>query len=644
MENILECSICLEKYDKKEKLPRILACGHTFCTFCLEKIKLKNKSEKNIKCPIDLKIGFETNNIKDIPINRVLVDLIDLNIDEKLNDEKNQKNIFLDARERLQSLYRIYDFSIQEINESLTYLLLSKEKCENSIINYYDTLMKKLNNRKGYMLNILYNYINEKNSFYELLLQKLNCLSKLSQEKLTKIETAIKIQEKNKISNSDQINFITSLELDTLEDNDFIKQLNYVLNEIKSGYVPTVLYDKNENIEGFAESVINYLTLNIENINNFSNFDNTINSKIENLNNNNGDNKSNKISNNNNSNAISQNVFVINNENDNGNNANDNNFNLLQNENINNNNNNNKIYKSKKVKERVQNKLNNFFNSNVQELNTSFAKLNLNEQITKLLWFHQGTQNIFSLDLIGDENWQEIKNINNFIIPISPSIIQLTNDTAFFSGGGLKVDHASKNCYFFKNGIFKEKADMLCERRNHCSIRIGNYIYVCGGMDNNVSLMNTCEKYSLQYEKWIKCSALNIERSHLSLCNMNNKYIYALGGENKISGLLDTIEKYSIIGDFWEIVKVRLPYRLECVACIGINHKEMIIFGGYSPQKMNRETIVKYNVENHQIVFSSKQLKVLGWSIYMPIKIGKYINVILGGDENSKPIIEKFEL
>ena len=619
MENILECSICLEKYNKKEKLPRILACGHTFCTLCLQKIKQKNKEEKHIKCPLDLKIGHETNNIEDIPINRVLVDLIDLNIDEKLNDEKN---IFLDVREKLQSLYRVYDFSRNEITETLTFLLLTKEKCENSIINYYETLMKKLNNRKEYMLNILYNYIDEKNTFYDLLLQKLNTLSKLSQEKLTKIETAIKIQEKNKISNSDQINFITSLELDTLEDNDFIKQLNHVLNEIKSGYVPTVFYDKNENIEVFAEAVINYLTLNIENINNYSNFDNTINSKLNNL-----------INNNSNSNDNSQNVFEINNENNNGNDERDN-FNLLQNKN---NNNNNK-------KEKVQQKLNNFFNSKIQELNTSFAKLNLNEPITKLLWFHQGTQNIFSFNLIENENWQEIKNINNFIIPISPSIVQMTNNVAFFSGGDLKLNQASKNCYFYKNGIFKEKANMLCERRNHSSIRIGNYIYVCGGMDNNVKHINTCEKFSFQYEKWIKCSSLNIERSHLSLCNMNNKYIYALGGENKISGLLDTIEKYSIIGDFWEIVKVRLPYRLECVGCIGVNHNEMIIFGGYSPQKMNRETIIKYNVDNQQIVFSSKQLNVLGWSIYMPLKIGNYINVILGGDENKKPIIEKFEL
>ena len=163
-------------------------------------------------------------------------------------------------------------------------------------------------------------------------------------------------------------------------------------------------------------------------------------------------------------------------------------------------------------------------------------------------------------------------------------------------------------------------------------------------MDKNSNYISSCEKFSLQYEKWTKCSSLNMERSHLSLCNINNKYIYALGGENKIIGFLDTIEKYSIIGDVWELIQVKLPYKLECVGCIGVSHNEIIIFGGYCPKKIKRESILKYNVNSHRIEFSSKQLNILGWSIYMPIKIGNKINVILGGEENEKPIIEKFEL
>ena len=607
MENIIECSICLEKYDKKEKLPRILTCGHTFCTSCLYKIKEKNKPDNKIKCPLDSKIENDKNNIIDIPINRIIFDLLDLKIPEKLNENKNKSsnnNIFLNVKDKLQSLYKLYDFSQKEISESLSYLLLSKEKCENSIINYYETLINKLINRKEYMLNILYNYIDEKNSYYNLLLEKLNSLVKLSKDKLTKAETAIKIQEKNEISDADKINFISSLDLNILEDNDFIKQLNFTLNEIKSGYNPTLLYDKNENIEKYAETVINYLTLNIENLINYSEYENSINSKLKSL----------------------KNDFKENDESED-------NFNLLNNE------------KDQKKKEEVKKNLNHFFDNKIQELSNLISKMDLNSQITKLLWFNQGSNKIFSYDLLkNNQAWKEINNINNFIIPISPGITQLSDDIAFISGGCSKINDVSKKCYLFNKGVFQILHEMFNERRNHFSIRVNNHIYLCGGIDNHSNHLNLCEKYSFQYEKWIKCSPLNIERSHLSLCNMNNKYIYAFGGENKRNGFLDSIEKYSIIGDVWECLKIKLPYKLECVGCISVSNKEIIIFGGYCPQKIKRETIIKYNIDSQQINFSNKQLNILGWSIYMPIKINNCINVILGGDENEKPIIERFQI
>ena len=609
MENIIECSICLERYDKKEKLPRILTCGHTFCTSCLIKIKEKNKPDNKIKCPLDSKLEADKNSIEEIPINRVIVDLLDLNLPEKIKEDKNKQNkkdsnIFLNVKNKLQSLYSLYDFSTKEISDSLSYLLLSKEKCENSIINYYDTLINKLINRKEYMLNILYNYIDEKNSYYNLLLEKLSSLSKLSKDKIKKVDTAIKIQEKNDISDTDKIDFISSLDLNSLEDNDFIKQLNFTLNEIKSGYIPTVLYDKNENIEKFAETVINYLTLNIENIINYSEYENSINSNIKQLKENNDSKK--EI---------------------------DNSFSLFKEENI------------QKKKDEAHKKLNHFFDNKINELSNSFSKMDLsNSPITKLLWFNQGTNKIFSYDLTGNNQiWKEINNMNNFTIPISPSISQLSNDIAFISGGCTKINEVSKKCYLYKKGKFELLNDMFNERRNHFSLRVNEYIYVCGGIDNNSNHLNSCEKYSLQYEKWIKCSPLNIERSHLSLCNVNNKYIYAIGGENKKNGFLDSIEKYSILGDSWECMKIKLPYKLECVGCITSNNKEIVIFGGYCPQKIKRETIIKYNIDTKKINFSDKQLNILGWSIYMPIKINNYINVILGGDENEQPIIEKFQ-
>lgn len=586
MENLMECSICLEKYNQKDKLPRILLCGHTFCTSCLKKIK-ENSNEDKIKCPLDLKLGFETNNIENIPINRLMVDLLDLKDDT--NNKNNNLNYVVKTKEKLEKLYNLYDYSRRQITDALSYLLISTEKCENSISSYYSTLMLKLQNKKDFLINLLNNYANDKNTYYNHLLVKLETLNKAIQNKLAKIEIAIQLKKKSNFSEDEEKEFINSLDLLMLEDNDLIKQLNYVLNEIKAGYNPQILYDRNENIELLAEIVINYLSLNIENNNSYSNYQYNINSKIRDINNNSESN--NEIKNNLNGNEI----------------------------------------------------LN---NNQLKQLSLSFKNINLKEEITKLLWFKQGDSKIFTYDLIADNNWEEIKNDDNFEIPYSLSITQLSNESAFITGGCYSDKKVIKKCFLYNNKKFYEKNDMINERRNHSSIRIDNNIYVVGGMDNYFNHLRHCEKYSMINEKWSKCASLNIEKSHLSLCNIDNKYIFAFGGENKIDGILNTIEKYCVVGDVWEIINIKLPYQLECVGCIGISNREILIFGGFCPQKMfNRNTIIKYNILNQQINFSSRQLNNnIGWSIYMPIKIGNRINVFLGGDQEQMPIIEKFDL
>ena len=42
-----ECSICYEHYDDQSKCPRLLSCGHSFCSRCLERLLRGN----TIDCP-----------------------------------------------------------------------------------------------------------------------------------------------------------------------------------------------------------------------------------------------------------------------------------------------------------------------------------------------------------------------------------------------------------------------------------------------------------------------------------------------------------------------------------------------------------------------------------------------------------------
>ena len=75
-ESSLDCPICTNRYTVDGPLqPKLLKCGHTFCTNCIQKI---SKTEKNsIKCPYCFGVTpIEALGIYALPVNRTLVDIL----------------------------------------------------------------------------------------------------------------------------------------------------------------------------------------------------------------------------------------------------------------------------------------------------------------------------------------------------------------------------------------------------------------------------------------------------------------------------------------------------------------------------------------------------------------------------------------
>ena len=81
MENLPSCPLCNENFNNINKIPHIFLCGHTFCSSCICGLIVQNQSMKEIfiKCPIDNNIGSQYFDIKKIPINKILLDIIDTN-------------------------------------------------------------------------------------------------------------------------------------------------------------------------------------------------------------------------------------------------------------------------------------------------------------------------------------------------------------------------------------------------------------------------------------------------------------------------------------------------------------------------------------------------------------------------------------
>ncbi|XP_051899795.1 RING finger protein 225-like [Pristis pectinata] len=47
----LECAICFSPFDNVFKLPKLLACGHTFCLECLARINVSSENSSSVACP-----------------------------------------------------------------------------------------------------------------------------------------------------------------------------------------------------------------------------------------------------------------------------------------------------------------------------------------------------------------------------------------------------------------------------------------------------------------------------------------------------------------------------------------------------------------------------------------------------------------
>ena len=72
MSELTECPICFERFNRTEKMPKILSCGHTFCKDCL--IKQKNKFNQ-LSCPV-CRESQKINDPEQLITNRTIYDLL----------------------------------------------------------------------------------------------------------------------------------------------------------------------------------------------------------------------------------------------------------------------------------------------------------------------------------------------------------------------------------------------------------------------------------------------------------------------------------------------------------------------------------------------------------------------------------------
>ena len=69
---IPECSICFGHYNDQSKCPRLLSCGHSFCSSCLERLLHGN----TIDCPTCRNPGAVPTGVEGLLKNFALLDIV----------------------------------------------------------------------------------------------------------------------------------------------------------------------------------------------------------------------------------------------------------------------------------------------------------------------------------------------------------------------------------------------------------------------------------------------------------------------------------------------------------------------------------------------------------------------------------------
>ncbi|KAL7638416.1 UNVERIFIED_CONTAM: hypothetical protein RMT77_010986 [Armadillidium vulgare] len=120
MEEIVTCSICTKVFDSLHLIPKMIECGHTFCSPCLTKLFQNNPSCPN--CRAEIK-GTESS----LPINYIALKIVDIYKSKNWSESEmditaevtKRKDIILQKKAQMTSSIEVFDKCLEKL-EKLT--------------------------------------------------------------------------------------------------------------------------------------------------------------------------------------------------------------------------------------------------------------------------------------------------------------------------------------------------------------------------------------------------------------------------------------------------------------------------------------------------------------------------------------------
>ncbi len=481
------------------------------------------------------------------------------------------------------------------------------------INKFYDDLKEAFESDRAKNLKLINDYFSKVKAEFDKIDELLQNNKRTINKGLNYINI-LKSQNFIEIRLVDQLELIEQLNLNSLLDNNINNKINLFLFQIKNNMlIPEISI--NNKIYSLVQEMRNCFSININ-----QKFFGKIN--IENIDINN----------------------IINNENINNNIGINNLSSLFMNH--------NEIYLEEENSE---------LKNLIEDLCDYINNLEINLE-SKFIWFEPNSSNIYqiTLDKKNEINTEQIdykyitngasdisnENINNKKLFLFNDEFRISNtfgDLIYISGGASNINNTKKilntlHEYSLTGKTLKEKQHMKIGRIYHGIILINDVLYICGGLEQNLTTLNSCEKYIIKENKWENISSMNEPLSKINLVQIDDKTFAAFGGIKKYNVFNYNIHYYRIDTDTWFILEnFVLPKGILFPGLCKIDEKYILILGGINENGEESKEIFKMDISRGNLEQTDKYLSIGGYSLYFPSFINNEIHLLLNHPNQKYP-------
>ena len=282
---------------------------------------------------------------------------------------------------------------------------------------------------------------------------------------------------------------------------------------------------------------------------------------------------------------------------------------------------------------------------------------------SKFIWFEPNSSNIYQIILDkknvikteqidykyitnGASNNNDENTNNNkkyFLFNDEFRISNTYGDLIYISGGISNINNTKKilntlHEYSLTEKTLKEKQHMKIGRICHGIILINDILYICGGVDQNLNTLNSCEKYIIKENKWENIASMKEPLSKINLVQIDDKTFASFGGIKNDNIFNYNIHYYRIDTDNWFILEnFILPKGILFPGLCKINEKFILILGGIKETGEESNEVFRMDVSRGNFEQIDKFLNVSGFSVYFPSFINNEVHLLLNHKNQKYP-------